>query len=254
MKIELIPILAKLRAIYDQPGAMDRYNQYVKLMTEDYGELLPLGDFSPMGLKQKQYLSELIDLGAEDFGEEICATTSTELTLANNYRLMLVVLDEPRNGWTQRYLTEASWRINALPSLGATGRGLPDDRRQWVPVQLWTTNDSLEYSPPSFEYLKQQIRAAIFRAQWKAANGVPLTLLELLNQEGAAMKFSGEEVAISKINLENIKQTLISLYPATAFPILFSAMYGDDASQTVGYTPVGVPSRGGFAFARSLTK
>lgn len=249
MEVALVPILEKLREIYDLSSPIERYNSYVKLMTIDAGEIYPLGDFSPMGQRQRKYLDELIQMRAEAVAREACYQAAKYLESNFSCRVMLVVLDEPKNGWTQRFLTDAKWKFDALPSTRASKGGLPEDVRPWVPVDLWTTDDDCKYRSPTAEYIEGQIRESLFRAQWKLENGLPKTLRNVVQQESAAIKFSGRNFDLDSHVMSNIKQKIEASYETSHFPTIFALMYGDEAANSVGYDALGVPCRAGFAFA-----
>jgi len=110
MRLSVHPILAELRALYDvgERNTLERFWAYKRLMV-DGAEPLPLGDFSPMGERQPEYLEELLTLGAEQQAAEVARQIEAELgSVPIHLRLMLVVADQPRNSWTQRWLTDAA--------------------------------------------------------------------------------------------------------------------------------------------------
>ncbi len=85
MKASFEPILQGCLATYDLDGIMDRYWEYVNLMTNARGELLPLGDFSHMGERQKEFIDALIDMRLEDFAQKVCCKVSESIKFAVQY-------------------------------------------------------------------------------------------------------------------------------------------------------------------------
>jgi hypothetical protein len=244
MQAKLEPIINDLRAIYNLEGAMVRYWSYVDLMTKRRHEQLPLGDFSPMGKRQADFLDKLIALGAEDIASEVCLGVCEELSSDAIFRVMLVIVDEPKNGWTQRFLTDADWRFSKPRELSKKSQ--PKDFDRWVTVQLWTTDIDLEPLLPTPSHVRQKTRAAIFRAYWQQRQGYPSTLSEMIRQEGSVMKFSGETLSVDQNALYSIKQVVTPLLDSIDFPTNFAAFYGDEAAISVGYEPLGLPPQAGF--------
>jgi hypothetical protein len=251
MNVILEPVLADCRAIYDLEDVMERYWAYVDLMTKKRGELLPLGAFSPMGKRQKDFLDDLLALEAEDFAAKICKQASQELESDAVYRVMLVVVDEPRNGWTQRYLTDADWRFPGMTK-PIPKNSLANGFDRWVSVQLWTTEFDGQTRVPTLAYVRQETRAALARAEYQRIHGYPITLKDMMLQEGTVMTFSGEEIDLEPDDLKYSQAILEPLLNSTDYPTNFAAMYGDEAAISVGFPPLGLSSRTGFALSASI--
>jgi len=240
------PILAELRALYDvgERNTLERFWAYKRLMV-DGPELLPLGDFSPMGERQPPYLDDLLKLGAEGLATELARQIESELNdVRAEFQLMLVVADQARNGWTQRWLTDAAWRFGAQQPLPP-----PADHR-WITVQLWT------HVPPTTEYLASQVRGAVMRAVWRARHGDPVTLDDMLAQEGAALRFghelfAGQPLRLEPDELSYTRQVVDPLRGSDHWPTCFAALYGDEAAREVGYPPLGLSVLAGLGLALS---
>jgi hypothetical protein len=249
--VKLEPVLADCRAIYNLEGVMERYWAYVDLMTKKRDEFLPLGAFSPMGKRQQDFLDGLIALNAEELAAKVCQEACSELELGAAYRVLLVVVDEPRNGWTQRFLTDADWRFSSkTDSVPKSQPTIGFDR--WVSVQLWTTAFEGQIREPNLAYVRQETRAALARAEYQRTHGYPKTLLEMMTQESAVMSFSGEEIHLESDDLEYSQAILEPLLSSTDYPTNFAAMYGDQAAISVGFKPLGISSRTGFALSASI--
>ncbi|WP_424952045.1 hypothetical protein [Deinococcus sp.] len=211
----------------------------------DGPELLPLGDFSPMGRRQPEYLDALLDLGAEGLAAQYGREIETELEdVQAEFRLILVVADQPGNGWTQRWLTDAAWRFGP--------EKLPQQwpERRWRSVQLWT------HVPPTPTYLRSQLRGTVMRAVWRMRHGLPVTLADHMAQEGAALKFggslfAGEPLSLEPDELAYTRQVLAPLLASEHWPTIFAALYGDGAAREVGYPPLGLAALAGFGLAVS---
>jgi hypothetical protein len=247
----LEPVLQACRDIYDLDGVMERYNAYVHFMTQARGEFLPLGSFSPMGKRQKDFLDGLLEKNAEAHALETAQTALSEIKTSQIYRLALVVVDEPRNGWTQRYLTDAEWRFSPPHSIPKNNIARVPDAT-WIPVQLWTTEFQGTDRAPNLEYVCQETRAALARAKYQQKNGLPTSLESMLRQEAFVLRFSGEPIPMSPDDLEYTKAVLEPHLKSTHHPTNFAALYGDQAAKSVGFLPLGVSERAGFALALEI--
>ena len=241
VKLTVHPILTQLRGLYDmgERNTSERYRAYKRLMV-DGPELLPLGDFSPMGKRQPEYLSALLAMDAEGLAAMYAAEVEAGLNdIQADFRLMLVVADQPNNGWTQRWLTDAAWRFGPEKRPGQT------PTRRWITVQLWT------HLPLTPDYLRSQARGAVMRAVWQIGPGLPVTLETHMAQEGAALRFGGGLFAGQPLSLEPdeltyTRQVLKPLCQSVHWPTIFAALYGDEAAIEVGFPPLGVGKLAGF--------
>ncbi len=248
MKISLQPILRDLQEIYEHDGQMDRFNQYIHLMTHAKGEILPLGDFSPMGKRQKDYIDLLIASKAETFADSICQEVAIELDLEKDYKAMLVIVDEPKNGWTQRYLTDAQSRFSDHPQLKKARSD--ENPTYWIPIYLWTTDGDMNAIHPSNSYISQQVRSYIYRTFWQSRNGFPNTLATMIEQEAEVLKFSEQKFEFIPSEIKEINMVIKKNLNSKNYAVNFSAMYGDKAAESVGYEKLGLPDYAGFIFAQ----
>lgn len=247
MRLTLVPGLEMQRGLYDvgELYSMERYAAYKALMV-DGPEVLPLGDFSPMGKRQPGYLDALLALGAEEQARaDLLELELAPWTLAADFRVLLVVVDEPGNGWTQRWLTDAEWRFRA-EKLPKSSEQTPT--RRWVTVQLWT------HTEPAHAYRKSQLWAAVRRAAWQAVHGLPLTLEQMLAQEGAALAWgggllNGTPLSFEPADLAYTREVLAPLLHSTHWPTCLAALYGDEAAREVGFPPLGLSPLAGFSLA-----
>jgi len=241
MKVSLTPILKSLRDIYDVEGVMPRFQAYRSLMLgTTLGEPLPLGVFSPMGKRQPDFLDDLIALGAERIATEAALEVSTKLSsVADHYRLILVVVDVGRNGWTERYLTDAEWRFfdkyNDMPK-DASSVGF--DR--WITVQLWTDEE------PTATYIQRETQAAIYRTAHLRQFSQPKTLEEMIRQEGRARAFAGYAPELDPDDIAYSREVIEPYRDSADYATCFTALYGDDIARAVGYQALGLSTQAGF--------
>lgn len=244
MKVSLTPMLQSLRDIYKVEGIMPRFQAYRSLMLGDTrGEAFPLGVFSPMGIRQADYLDALIALEAESIAENAAIQAAARLSfLSDDYRLILVVVDEKRNSWTERHITDAEWRLqNKYDEMPQDAKPVGFDR--WVSVQLWTDEE------PSASYIQKETQASIYRAAHRRHVGVAKTLREMMYQEGRAMAFAGFVPELDSDDIAYSRQVIKPHQMSTDYHICFTALYGDEIARAVGYQPLGLSTRAGFDVA-----
>jgi len=260
INISVTPVLQDLRQIYDVDGVQSRFQAYRSLMLESAGEVLPLGAFSPMGERQSPYLDLLLAMSAESIALKAANQAADRLSsssVSNDFRIVLVVLDEASNGWTHRYLTDSEWRFSKKydkvseqdenPKLG-----------NWITVQLWTDEE------PTENYITHETQTAVFRAAQRSISSIPTklngpsNLNEMMIQEGMAAAFAGKPATLSKTELLESNKQIEPYLQSTVFSECFSVMYGDGIAETVGYTPLGFTDFFGFnvglgnAYAESI--
>src|SRR5690242_1109074 len=104
MKLSFLPLLQIQRDLYAMPRGRERFNEYIKTMTDrETGDLvLPLVAMNPMG---REHVAALIDeyiaLGAEKIAQDAIASVTGEF--ARDYKVGVVVSDDLKGGWTNRY-------------------------------------------------------------------------------------------------------------------------------------------------------
>lgn len=249
MKIVVTNILDDLRDLYRIEDRFRRFEAYVSLSSgkargggKARGEPLPLGTFSPMGQRQAGYLEQLIAMGAEGLAQVAADEVAEAFAdLTDSFRLMLVVADVPKNGWTERQLTDAEWRFtlknDTLPNT------MPTSFDRWVSVLLWTDTEATK------AYIKREVRGALYRALHVRYVGAPRTLGEMMRQEGRVLAYAG---CVPKLDLEEVQYSRVVIAPylqSTEFPVCFAALYGDAAARQVGYDALGLAADAGLQLA-----
>src|SRR5215467_2219592 len=235
MNLELVRTLQMQRALYDIPRGMERFHKYVEMMVGGTDDIaLPLPAMNPMGKEHVAATYDaLIALDAEGVAAE--ALTEAERRLADapgEFRVCLVVSDDAGGGWTNRYLSEATHRFQS----GAMSK------RSWIVVLFWTGET----------YTKEAIREETLMSAYRIAHiqwqGLPKTLGQIMNQEGAAAAFAGaRRPALDEDDLAYTREVIQPYLGTTDYPTLFACLYGDEAAKSVGYPPLGLSERAGFA-------
>jgi hypothetical protein len=250
MALSFLPLLQIQRDLYAMPRGMERFREYIKTMTDpETGDLaLPLVAMNPMG---KDHVPALIDeylrLGAEqiaaravdDVGRAGASAgdvrRATALAVAEpEYKVCLVVSDDLKGGWTNRWASEFGHRIE----------GAAITKRGWLTGILWTSE------PASADYVREAVLTSIYRAEYLQSRAAPKTLGEMLAQEGYAMARAGcTRPALDDEDLAYTRTVITPQLDATDRAMVIACLFGDTAANALGYPPQGLSDRAGFALA-----
>jgi hypothetical protein len=251
MPLTFVPLLRVQRELYAMPRGMERFREYIKTMTDaETGDLaLPLVAMNPMG---KDHVPALIDeylaLGAEEIAEQAVEQAgakapalrtdvrrATALAVAD-YRVALVVSDDLKGGWTNRWASEFSHRIEYA---AITKRG-------WLVGILWTSE------PASRQNVRDAVLTSIYRAEYLQTHAAARTLGEMLDQEGYAMARAG--CTTPQLDDDDLAYTRSVIKPhleASDRATVIACLFGDPAALALGYSPQGLSERAGLALALS---
>lgn len=237
MKLVFLPLLQIQRDFYTMPRGMERFREYIKTMTDpETGDLaLPLVAMNPMG---KDHIPALIDeyiaLGAEQMARDAMASAATSAPAQREYKVALVVSDDLKGGWTNRWASEYGHRIEGGAIL----------KRGFITAILWTSE------PASADRVREEVLTAIYRAEYLETHPAPKTLAEMLDQEGYAMARAGCTAPL--LDNDDLAYTRAVIAPhlqATDRATVMACLFGDAAATALGYAPQGLSSRAGLAMA-----
>jgi hypothetical protein len=242
MNLTFVPLLRVQRELYSKPRGMERFRDYIKTMTDAAtGDLaLPLVAMNPMG---KDHVAALIDdylaLDAEAVAEEaVRGAGSLDPALDATFRVGLVVSDDLKGGWTNRWASEYSHRIE----YGAI------TKRGWLVGILWTSE------PASAQRVRDAVLTAIYRAEYLLTHATPRTLGEMLDQEGYAMARAGCTAPhLDGDDLAYTRQVIAEHRDASDRATVMACLFGDAAARALGYPPQGLTDRAGLALALADT-
>jgi hypothetical protein len=235
--MEWMPLLRVQRDLLDLPRGPERFREYLKVVQGVAGrEGLPLSAFNPMSKPHvAQLLDELLAMDAEAVGAEAMREAQTQLAgvrRVDEARVGLVMADDAKGGWTNRWLFEAKQLFESKYELE---HGL-------AIALLWSSE------PADAALVRAKVMAALWRRAWMLRNGLPRTLGQRMLQEGLAAKFAGSAVR----NVTEAEQTILREHLDTDhFPTIMACLYGDAAAIECGYDPLGLPERAGLRFAAS---
>lgn len=246
MKFVAEPMLKILLEVYRIPAGKARFDAYINATIAGATRAadvacLPLVMANPMAKNHaNQQLEIWLALGAEEELTrilEVANQTFSKLEFETLVHVGLTLVDDLKGGWTDSILTD--WGLRFPEKINPN----------WVCVPLWT-----KY-PQTLEILRTSAKMAIGRFVWQVQHGTPLTLHEMLAQEGYAQAFAGEKVGMPREDLAYTQAVLEPFLEHTDKPTLLAALYGDDAAKHVGYPALGLSDHAGLelALAKSLS-
>lgn len=244
MRFEFVPTLETQRQLYSRPRDMQRFQWYMQQMMGPNGAdvLLPITLVNPMGKEHcLETIEWLIEIGAEEAVKDGIAVAESKLeSVAGGARVSLNLLDDLHGGWTERYSAEAGLRFGFLLTQKA------NRRRRFIIVPAWSSER------PTSDFIYAETLAACYRQAWRDMRGLPRTLAELVEQEGAAMIFASIEplsIPLSDEELAAVTALYDEHHASNRYPVQFAFFFGDEASETCGIPPLGAPLWGGLDFA-----
>jgi len=242
MNLDLLPLLQVQRELYEIPLGWARFERYLDVMTGGTQDIvLPLAVMNPMG---KPHVAALLDgliaLGAEEVAASAIVEARQRLARVDGrLRVGLVVADDAQGGWTDRYLTETSHRFESMGDL----------ERGWVVVLCWTGEAW------SRDTVRDEVLATIYRTLYRQRHGSPRTLRQMMTQEGLVAAFAGlRPPTLDAEELAYTREVILPHLDSTHFPTVFACLYGDEAAHSVGYPPLGLSPRAGYAVAFDETR
>jgi len=238
MQLEYVPLLSVQRDLYRLPRGFERFREYLRTMIDSQtGDLkLPLVGMNPMG---KDHLAPFLDaLTAEDAdGAAARATEDARGHLVDetgSYKVSLVVSDDAKGGWTNRYTAEFECRFRQ----GAYYK------RGFIAGVLWTSESYTR------ERVREETLLAIYRASYVQGRGDAQTLSEMIAQESYAMARAGSAApTLDPEDLAYTRDVLGAYLGRTDYPTWIAALFGDQAARELGHEPLGLSPRAGLALA-----
>lgn len=246
MQLEYVPLLQIERDLHGMPRNMDRFHQYLRVMLNDDGsglELPTLGVMNPMG---KEHMTALLDgllaLDADRVAADALAGVAAEVAdVPGEFKIGLVVVDDLKGGWTNRYATEFTLRFPQGQARKTRPRWLKDD---WLTAAVWGSE------PASERAVREAVLTAVHRTAHLSRHGPARTLRDMLAQEGHVMARAGcTEPVLDVEDIEYTREVLVPFLKADDMRTAIECLFGDEAGRTLGFTPRGLSHWAGLALA-----
>lgn len=240
MNITYVPLLATLRDVYAVPRGRERFETYLKTIgAKDRADvkLLPLLAANPMAREHvASLLDELLAMDADGIGARAAAEAAGRLAEEpGDDQVTVVVADDLKGGWTNRYDYEFTFRV---------GYG-PHGKRYWGAIGLLWSSE-----PASERAVREAVLTAIFRTASMRRHGPPRTLREILAQEGQVTADAGcAGPMLDPEDIEYTREVLVPFLDVTDKRTIMECLFGDGPGSTLGFTPRGLSPWAGLALA-----
>jgi hypothetical protein len=268
MNLDYVPLLKTQREIQGMPHNRDRFQHYLRTVWNCYKEdfeLIPLMFANPMARDHvTAVLDQLLAIGADHIAA--AAVKEGPVRLPDSppeFKASIVVCDDLKGGWTNRYDYEFKNRAGyteflpgndpPTPTPTPTPNPAPPPQALKPPSWskfLWLVGTLWSSEPVSARAVRESILTAIYRFVFVQQHGIPRTLRELLDQEGQVMSLSGCESPI--LDDDDIAYTREVISPhlnATDKRTCIECLFGDSAARSLGFTPRGLSPWAGVALA-----
>jgi hypothetical protein len=251
MNLDYVPLLQVQRDLYDIPRSRGRFKHYLRTIfdQDELGMRLPLLAMNPMG---KEHATALLDgllaLEGDAIGAQAAAEASARLAdVPVDFKIALVVVDDLKGGWTNRYANEFDYRFGGKwgPSSSGTQPKLPRWLKHfWLFGVLWTSEG------PSEQAAREAILMAAYRVGYVHRHGPARTLRDMLAQEGHVMAQAGcSGPVLDAEDIDYTREVLIPYLDADDKRTCIECLFGDAAGRTLGFTPRDLSPWAGLALA-----
>ena len=248
MNLHYIPLLQIQRELQGLPSNMDRFRQYLRTIIGPDGntvELPPLGIMNPMG---KEHVTVLLDaylaLDADGIATRALAEASAQVAdTPGDFKVALVVVDDLKGGWTNRYDYEFTLRFGQRPMArdGSRPKWLKD---YWLTGVLWSSE------PPSERAVREAVLTVVHRTAYIQRNVPARNLRDMLAQEGHVMTAAGcSGPVLDDDDIAYTREVLVPFLDADDKRTCMEYLFGDAAGRTLGFTPRGLSPWAGLALA-----
>jgi hypothetical protein len=241
MHLTYVPLLGQERELYRRPRDYKRFKAYLH-MTLDFETQrvrLPTLMMNPMAREHvADFLDALLALDAERVAEQAMQEVAPQVAdVPGSYRVALVVVDDLKGGWTNRFACEYNRRAAIPPPPGQS-------YLDWLAGMLWVSE------PPSRQTVREEILTTIYRTAYVHRHGSPRTLRDLMAQEGQIMALAGAtHPTLEPDDLEYTRWVLAPFLDTTDIRTAIECLFGDAAGRTLGFTPHGLSPWAGLALA-----
>ena len=246
MKFQLRPILSEIKDLYKKPISSDRFKDYIaKLKGSSKSDMqLPISGFNPMAKEHiLQKIEELENLDAEKIMRKTIAKINQETETESDtiIDVVLNLADDKHGAWTNFYATDfdSKFKLSAFVN------------RNFCTPFFWTSKSYDE------KLIQNRTRAYINRTRYWLQNPKPKTLADHFNQEVFVFKnASNKENEYTNSQFKTIESYLLKNKASEAHDVIFNFLYGDTASESLGYKKYGIKGSSGLDYAKfvAMTK
>jgi hypothetical protein len=237
MSITYIPLLTRIRPLYDLPREPDqRFPFYIAQVRA--GETIgcpPLVAYNPMGKAHVgEYLDTLIGLDVDNLAQAwIDALPQHILARLDDMRLGIAVVDDVAGGWTERSAYEMNERLPAAQAKATAG---------WLTTFLYASE------PVALASVAARVTATVVRAAIIAEQGVARTIGQMLAQEAHVYQYATPPFAIDDDEFAYTDAVIGPYLEAVDYPTQVAVLLGDVLARRNGFAPLGFAPYAGLAW------
>ncbi len=239
MHLEYVPLLRLQRDLYEIPRGMVRFEAYLRAMLNEARDDVRYPSLGVMNPMAREHVAALLDdyLALDADAEAARAVESAGAQVAGldvAFKIALVVVDDLRGGWTNRYAMELAQPLEMKAMI----------ERGWLSGLLWSSEAA------SAARAREAVLTTIFRVEHLLRHGPPRTLRERLAHEGYALAKAGcIAPSLDADDLAYTRDVLAPLLDAEDFRTGVECLGGDVAARSLGFTPRGLSPWAGRALA-----
>ena len=246
MNLEYVPLLQVQREASRPAARPERFRQYLRTIKAPEGNSLELPSLIAMNPMGKEHVTALLDellaLDADGIAARATAEASARLEeTPGDCKITLVIADDLKGGWTNRYANEFTHRFQCGGTTGTLPRWLKDF---WITGLLWSSERASERA------VREAILTAAYRTAYVQRHGPARTLRQRLAQEGAVMAMAGcSEPVFDPEEIAYTREVLIPFLEAEDMRTCIECLFGDVAGRSLGFAPRGLSRWAGLAVA-----
>lgn len=247
MKLNYVPLLPLQRQLQGLPRNYARFREYLRQIMNEEGTApakVPLLFANPMA---REHVTDLVDallaLDADGVAARATAEAAAELDdLSGDFDVCVIVADDLKGGWTNRYAAEYTVRFQSGPP--------PERWPRWLTTRPWLYGVLWSSEPASEKLVREAILTTLYRVAYVHRQGLAGTLRARLAQEGHVMAAAGcTTPVLDADDIAYTREVLLPFLDAEDMRTTIECLFGDAASRTLGFTPQGLSPWAGLALA-----
>jgi hypothetical protein len=242
MKLQLIPILDQMEALYQLPRNRKRFEVYLKMLQGDTKDdmVLPIGGYNPMGKELVlEKLQELKALEAEAIVEEECQIINQILGINNDleFGVAINLSDDVGGAWSNHFAVNYSSKFELNPLV----------KRNFCTPYFWTSETYTE------TLIRERIQAYVYRTVFFIQNGRLRLLKDFLAQEVFVQQHLKIKSPSNFDDFEFLELFYEEYAESDDYSTIFNFFFGDEASEVLGYSTFGMRKNDGFEYAKVIS-